>query len=139
MISKGLHRDYFSLCLWHHIYLHSICFPILSLCSLIMLLCIFSVNCCFYYSRYLIVRKLSRPFPCLYRYAPCVRTGQRGGKCAGNKAETQVCTHIPVVLFSGAASANPHGKALQQNAIPKSKGAQNQKSSRTTGRPGKGC
>lgn len=48
-----------SLCASLHIYLHSVCFPILSLCSLIMLFCIFSVNCCLYYSGYLIVSKLS--------------------------------------------------------------------------------
>lgn len=47
-------------------------------------------------------------------------------------------THIPVTLFSGATSVNLHDNTLQQNATPKSKGDQNQKSSRATGGPRSG-
>lgn len=43
------------------------------------------------------------------------------GKQAVNKTKIQVCTHTPVILFSGAASANPHGNTLQQNVTPKVK------------------
>lgn len=83
MILKTVCRDYFSLYVSLHIYLCSICFPIQSLCSLIMLFCVVLVNCCLYYSEYLIMRKLAH----LLFYVLMGMLHVWGGKCIENKAK----------------------------------------------------
>lgn len=98
------------------------------------LFCVVLVNCCLYYSEYLIMRKLAH----LLFYVLMGMLHVWGGKCIENKAKIWVHSHIPVILFSGAASTNPCGNTLQQNVIAKSKD-QNKKISRATGRPRKDC
>lgn len=127
-------------CVLLHIYLHSVCFPILSFCGSILLFCIVFCHLLSSLQRISSHEQILSPhsspsFSHLYVYASCVHR-VAGGKCTGNKAKIQVCTCISAIPFSGVASANGHGNTLQQNVTPKSKRDHSEKQGHRQAREG---
>lgn len=142
LVLKGGHRGYFSLWVPCHIYLRSAWF----------LSCLQPCNPLLHFFSHLlsllwcVVNKLpltNSPTSPLTSCPTPLWTGSVWVHLAGGSAQEIIPKHkyvpAPALLLPGAASANPGGHTLQQNAIPKSRGGEHQQWGRASHEPGTVC